>query len=48
MTKKQATLIALRHLYAFVDSAEVWEDEDYQDYVEALKVFGYDKDNRVY
>jgi len=47
MNKKQATLIALKHLYAFVDSADLWEDEDYQDYVGALKAHGYDQDNPV-
>ena len=47
MTKKQALLIALKHLYAFVDSAELWDDLGYQDYVEALKVYGYDKDNKL-
>lgn len=40
MTKKEATRIALQHLLNFVDSAEYWDDPDYQDYVQALKTFG--------
>lgn len=43
MTKKEAITIAANHLYAFVDSADVWEDKDYEDYVEALKILGYKK-----
>jgi len=47
MTKKEATTIALRSLYAFVDSADLWDDEDYQDYVLALKTHGYNQNNPV-
>jgi hypothetical protein len=47
MTKKEAVLIALKHLFAFVDSAEVWEDNDYQDFVEALKKFGITEKTRT-
>lgn len=45
MTKKEAIKIAAEHLYRFVESAELWEDEGYQDYVEAVKVLGYKKED---
>ncbi|UWG96794.1 hypothetical protein LPY66_18235 [Dehalobacter sp. DCM] len=44
MTKKEAVQIAAQHLFNFVDSADVWEDDVYQDYVEALNKLGYTKD----
>jgi hypothetical protein len=43
MTKKEAIKIAAEHLFRFVDSADVWEDDIYRDYVEALEVLGYGK-----
>lgn len=48
MKKTEALLIALRHLYNFVDSAELWENDEYADYVQALKVYGYDENNYPY
>jgi hypothetical protein len=46
MTKKEAIRIAAEHLYRFVDSAELWDDPDYQDYVEALKTLGYSEQGK--
>jgi hypothetical protein len=47
MTKKEAIRIALQHLFNFVDSADIWEDNDYQDYVAALKKFGITEETRT-
>jgi hypothetical protein len=46
MTKEEAVRIAGNHLFAFVDSADFWEDPDYQDYVEALRTLGYKRKNK--
>jgi len=43
MKKTEAARIAINCLYMFVDSADYWDDPDYQDYVEALKAYGITK-----